>query len=155
MEERAVPKTDESDTSTSPLIVVMGTTGAGKTKLAIEIAKSIGGEVVSADSMQLYRGLDVATNKVTPAEMEGVPHHMIDILDPLETEFSVSKFVAQAIPIISDIHRRGKVPILVGGWFETCLQKKTSFPYRDSLLHRIYRLGGQGDRFKGSGRSST
>ena len=91
-----------------------GPTATGKTALSVELAKAFGGEVISADSMQLYRGLDVGTAKVRPEEMQGVPHHMLDILSP-EESFSVADFVAHADQLIRDICQRGGLPVVVGG----------------------------------------
>lgn len=97
-----------------PLVVILGSTGTGKSKLAIEIGKRIGGEILSADSMQVYKGLDIITNKVTAEELSDCPHHLIDFVSPLK-EFSVVEFRNIALPLIEDIKRRGKIPIVVGG----------------------------------------
>ncbi len=96
------------------IIVIAGATGAGKSALAVEIAKEIGGEVISADSMQIYKTLDIGTAKVTAKEMAGIPHHLIDICEP-EEEFSVSDFVEKAEEKINEIAARGRVPIICGG----------------------------------------
>lgn len=96
------------------LVAVVGPTASGKTKLAVALAKHYGGEVVSADSMQIYRQMAVATAKPSQEEMEGIPHHMMDFLSPAET-FSVSDYVKQAKAVIADITERGKMPILAGG----------------------------------------
>ena len=97
-----------------PLVVVLGSTGTGKSKLAIEIGKRIGGEILSADSMQVYKGLDIITNKVTAEELSECQHHLIDFVSPMK-EFSVVEFRNMALPLIEDIKRRGKIPIVVGG----------------------------------------
>ena len=97
-----------------PLVVILGSTGTGKSKLAIEIGKRLGGEIISADSMQVYKGLDIITNKVTAEEQSQCPHHMIDFVSPLK-EFSVVDFRNMALPLIEDIKSRGKIPIVVGG----------------------------------------
>ena len=97
-----------------PLIVICGPTASGKTALGVALAKALDGEVVGADSMQIYRGMDIGTAKPTVAEMEGVPHHMIDVADPRE-DFSAARYVDMALPIVEEIRRRGKVPIVVGG----------------------------------------
>ena len=97
-----------------PLVVILGSTGTGKSKLAIEIGKRVGGEILSADSMQVYKGLDIITNKVTAEELSECPHHLIDFVSPLK-EFSVVEFRNMALPLIEDIKRRGKIPIVVGG----------------------------------------
>ena len=96
------------------ILVITGPTATGKTRLSVELAKSFNGEVVSADSMQIYRGMDIGTAKVTQAEMQGVPHHMIDIADPAE-DYSVSRYVEEADKAVRDILSRGKLPIIAGG----------------------------------------
>ena len=96
------------------IICVVGPTASGKTALAVELAKFTDGEVVSCDSMQLYRRMDIGTAKPTPQEMQGIPHHMIDILDPDE-DFSVGRYVDMATPIVEDILARGKTAIIAGG----------------------------------------
>lgn len=96
------------------IIVVTGPTATGKTALGVALAKEYGGEVVSADSMQLYRGMDIGTAKVTPEEACGIPHHMIDVAGP-EEKYSVARYVAEAAACCDDILARGKVPVLVGG----------------------------------------
>ncbi len=97
-----------------PLLVIVGPTASGKTALGVALAKEYGGEVVSADSMQIYKGLDIATAKPTAEEMQGVPHHLISVIDMGES-FSVADYVRLAKEKIADIHARGKLSILVGG----------------------------------------
>ena len=97
-----------------PLVAVVGPTASGKTGLGIAIAKYYGGEVVSADSMQIYRTMDIATAKPTLEEMDGVPHHLIDFWDP-DQPFSLAEYIELAKKAIDDIHSRGKLPVLVGG----------------------------------------
>lgn len=97
-----------------PLIVLTGPTAVGKTSLSIRLAKALGGEIISADSMQVYRHMDIGSAKVTREEMEGVPHHLIDILDPRE-EFNVTIFQSLAKEAVSGIYGRGHIPIVVGG----------------------------------------
>ncbi|KAI9203361.1 IPP transferase-domain-containing protein [Polychytrium aggregatum] len=97
-----------------PIVVIVGTTGVGKTLLSLQLAERLNGEVISADSMQVYKGLDVITNKATQSERSQVPHHIIDFLDPLE-EYSVGDFERDALEAIEAIHARDKVPIIVGG----------------------------------------
>lgn len=97
-----------------PVIVVLGPTASGKTALAIELAKVYDGEIVSADSMQIYKGMDIATAKPTAAELSEVPHHLIGFVDPDE-RFSVAEYVEKAKEVIFDIYLRGKTPILCGG----------------------------------------
>ena len=96
------------------IIVIVGPTASGKTGLSVALAKKLGGEVISADSMQLYRGMDIGTAKVTPEEMDGVPHHMIDVAEPWEA-FSAARYAQMADPILQDILRRGKAAIIAGG----------------------------------------
>ncbi len=100
--------------STPPVIAVVGPTGSGKSDLAVSLALALEGEVVNADAMQFYRGMDIGTAKITEAERRGVPHHLLDILDVTE-EASVSDFQQQARAVIADIHARGKRAILAGG----------------------------------------
>lgn len=97
-----------------PLVVIVGPTAVGKTKLSIDLAKALNGEIVSADSMQIYRYMDIGTAKPTPEERQGIPHHMIDVIDP-DQEFSVAEYQRLATKAIDDIHRRNKLPIVVGG----------------------------------------
>ena len=97
-----------------PLIILTGPTAVGKTGLSIALAKRVGGEIISADSMQVYRGMDVGTAKVTKEEMDGVPHHLIDILEPTEA-FDVTMFQRLAGKAVQEILERGHLPILVGG----------------------------------------
>lgn len=96
------------------LIAVVGTNASGKSALGVELARLYGGEVVSADSRQVYRGLDLGSGKITPAEMRGVPHHLIDVCEPGEF-FSMADFQRLAYAAIDDILSRGKAPFLVGG----------------------------------------
>ena len=96
------------------MIAVVGPTGSGKSDLAVSLALELDGEVINADSMQFYRGMDIGTAKITEAERRGVPHHLLDILDVTE-EASVSDFQQQARALIADIHARGKRAILAGG----------------------------------------
>ncbi len=96
------------------IICVVGPTASGKTALAVALAKAYNGEVVSCDSMQLYRRMNIGTAKPTAQEMEGIVHHLIDILDP-EEDFSVSRYVEMATPIVEDILARGKTAVICGG----------------------------------------
>lgn len=117
-----------------PILAVVGPTASGKTGLAVALAKALNGEVVSFDSMQLYETMDIATAKPTEEEMQGIPHHMIDVISP-EESYSVARYKEDATRIIQDIHRRKKTVIMVGG---TGL-------YLDTLLNNIDFLEG-GDR---------
>ena len=96
------------------IVVVAGPTASGKTALGIALAKDFNGEIVSADSMQVYRGMDIGTAKASLAEREGIPHHMLDVAEPWE-DYSVARYVEQAEACCRDILCRGKLPILVGG----------------------------------------
>ena len=96
------------------LLVICGPTASGKTALGVALAQAIGGEVVSADSMQIYRRMDIGTAKPTAAEMGGVPHHMLDVADPAE-DYSVARYVHDADACVRDILSRGKRPVVVGG----------------------------------------
>ena len=97
-----------------PLIVIVGPTASGKTALSIELAKEFNGEIISADSMQIYKGMSVATAKPTTEEMQGIKHYLIDFLEP-ETDFSVADYVKLARDAIDEIAKKGKIPIIVGG----------------------------------------
>ena len=97
-----------------PLIILTGPTAVGKTRLSIRLAKAVGGEIISADSMQVYRHMDIGSAKIRVEEMQGVPHHLIDVLSPFE-EFHVVKFKELARDAMEQIYDRGKIPILTGG----------------------------------------
>ncbi len=114
------------DLNKIPLVVIVGPTASGKTALSIEVAKALDGEIVSADSMQVYSGMDIATAKPTTQEQQGIKHHLLDFLD-VSVSFSVAQYCVLAHECIKDIHNRGKLPILVGG---TGL-------YIDSLINNI------------------
>ncbi len=127
-----------------PLLAVVGPTASGKTALGVNICKKIQGEVVSCDSMQIYRGMCIATAKPTAEEMDGVPHHLVDFVDPNET-FSVAKYCEIAKKTIADIIARGKTPVLVGGtglYYSSLvdninfLDEDTDFDYRQFLKNR-------------------
>ena len=98
----------------TPLLIIAGPTATGKSASAVELALRMGGEVISADSMQVYRGMDIGSAKVTREEMRGIPHHLIDCVDPDET-WNVVRFKEQASLAVRDIADRGKLPILCGG----------------------------------------
>lgn len=123
------------------ILILTGPTAVGKTEASVQLAKRCQGEIISADSMQVYRKMDIGTAKITESEMQGVPHHMIDILEPDE-EFNVFEFQKRVKRIIEDIQSRGKLPILVGGtgfYIQAILkdveftQQKTDSSYRDHL----------------------
>lgn len=97
-----------------PMIVLTGPTAVGKTNLSIALAKAINGEIISADSMQVYKGMDIGSAKITPKEMCGVRHHLIDVLEPTE-DFNVVFFKEECEKCLKDIYERGKIPIVTGG----------------------------------------
>lgn len=134
-----------------PLIVLTGPTAVGKTSLSIKLAKAINGEVISADSMQVYRYMDIGTAKIKGEEMEGIPHYLIDEYNPDE-EFNVFEFKKQAKKYIIDIHSRGKIPIIVGGtgfYIQAILydidftENDTDYEYRSELEEMAKNHGGQ------------
>ncbi len=131
-----------------PVIVITGPTATGKSALGVQVAKRIDGEIISCDSMQIYRHMDVGTAKITAAEMQGIPHHMIDIVDPNQ-EYSVACFQQQATQCIRDIQERGKVALLVGGtglYMQSVLypmQFKQFDPAIRSQIEREYELSGK------------
>ena len=104
----------ESFEKKHPVLAVVGPTATGKTALGVALAERFGGEIISADSMQIYKGLDVGTAKVTPEETHGIPHYAVDLLEPDRT-FSVADFTALAARLEAELSARGKLPILVGG----------------------------------------
>ena len=97
-----------------PAILLMGPTAAGKSAFALALAERLGGEIVSVDSAQIYRGLDVGTAKPDAATRSRIPHHLIDVIDPTEA-YSAARFAHEALPAITDIRRRGRLPIVTGG----------------------------------------
>ena len=112
------------------IVCVVGPTACGKTTLGVLLAKRYGGEVVSADSMQIYRGMTIGTAAPTAEEMDGVPHHMIAVADPAE-QWSAARYAQAAIPIVDDMLKRGKLPILVGGtglWLDAVVQGREFAP---------------------------
>lgn len=125
-----------------PLIIITGPTAVGKTSLSIDIAKEINGEIISADSMQVYRGMDIGTAKIRPEEMCGIKHYLIDEFEP-QDEFSVAVFKEKCKSYIEEIYSRKKVPLIVGGtgfYIQAVLydidfnKTKTDYKYRESLL---------------------
>ena len=97
-----------------PLVIISGPTAAGKTDLSIALAKAIGGEIISADSMQVYKRFDIGTAKIRPEEMDGVKHYLIDIFEP-DQEFNVFVFQKLALEAMEQIYQNGHIPIIVGG----------------------------------------
>ena len=113
------------------IICIAGPTASGKTALAVELAKIYNGEVVSCDSMQIYKRMDIGTAKPTPDEMQGIPHHMIDVAEPDE-DFSVSRYCEMASPIVDDIVARGKTAIIAGGtglYMDSLIKGNTFAPF--------------------------
>ena len=132
------------------IICVVGPTASGKTKLAVQLAKTYDGEVVSCDSMQIYRHMDIGTAKPTPEEMEGVRHHLIDIIEPGE-DFSVGKYVQLADACVQDILSRGKTVIIAGGtglYVDSLISGRTFAPVpqtgkREALEAQMREAGGE------------
>src|SRR5919199_4023400 len=100
--------------SRPPVIAVVGPTAAGKSELSLDLAEALGGEIINTEAMQVYRGMDIGTAKLPPAERRGIPHHLLDVLDVTEPA-TVAEFQALAREVIEDCRRRGVVPVLVGG----------------------------------------
>lgn len=122
----------QEDTRNAPkVLVITGPTATGKTRLGVELALRLGGEVVSVDSMQVYRCMDVGTAKPRPEETRGVPHHMIDVAEPWE-DYSVARYVTEAAACVADILGRNRLPILVGGtglYLDSLLSGRTFAPH--------------------------
>lgn len=119
------------------ILVIVGPTASGKTRMAVELAQRHNGEVISADSMQIYRTMDIGTAKPTKEQMGGIPHHMIDVADP-EEDFSVARYVEMAARCVDDVLARGKLPIVAGGtglYIDSLLSGRTFAPFSpDSAL---------------------
>ena len=133
------------------VIVIAGPTAVGKTALSVSLAQRIDGEVVSADSMQIYKGLDIGTAKPTTQEMQGVVHHMMNVCEPWE-KYSVADYVDEAIAAIDSIFDKGKIPIIVGGTglyidhllFKTSFSEGDSDPaLREALMQKARDVGGE------------
>lgn len=126
------------------VVVVVGPTAGGKSSLAVQIAKALDGEVISADSMQIYKKMDIATAKVTPEESDGIVHHLIDFVEPWES-FSVARYKELALECIEDILRRKKLPVIAGGtgfYVDTVINNTCFLDYeksdiRERLLKRL------------------
>ena len=132
-----------------PLIILTGPTAVGKTALSISLAKAVGGEIISADSMQVYRHMDIGSAKIRPEEMDGVPHHLIDVLEPWE-EFHVVRFQQLVKEAMAGIYERGHIPILTGGtgFYIQAIVKDIDFTengedssYRENLERRAREEG--------------
>ncbi len=136
------------------VLVVTGPTATGKSALGVALAQRLGGEIISADSMQVYRGMDIGTAKITAAEMQGVPHHLLDVASP-EENYSAARWVAAAADAAEAIFARGRVPILVGGtglYIDSLLSGRdfaesgAAGPLRDELAAEYDRIGGEAFR---------
>jgi len=122
-----------------PLIILTGPTAVGKTALSIKLAKAVNGEMISADSMQVYRYMDIGTAKIKQEEMEGIPHHLIDVLDPKE-EFNVVTFQTMAKKAMDEIYAKGKIPVIVGGtgFYIQALLYDVAFEKTDDVEESAY-----------------
>lgn len=118
------------------LIVLTGPTAVGKTDLSIELAKALNGEIISADSMQVYRHMDIGSAKIMPEEMQGIPHHLIDVLEPWE-EFNVTRFQSMAKKAMEGIYERGHIPVVTGGtgFYIQALAYGIDFTENDDTSH--------------------
>ena len=128
------------------MICIAGPTASGKTALAVELAKAVNGEVVSCDSMQVYKYMDIGTAKPTTAEMQGIVHHMLDVADPQE-DFSVSRYCEMATPIVDNILARGKTAIIAGGtglYMDALIRGNSFAPYPSTGMRE--KLEAQADR---------
>ena len=118
-----------------PLVILTGPTAVGKTELSIKLAKAINGEIISADSIQVYKHMDIGSAKVTQDEMEGVKHYLIDVLEPTD-EFNICVFKQMATAAMEEIYAKGKIPIIAGG---------TGF-YIQSVLYDVEFAEEEGDK---------
>jgi tRNA dimethylallyltransferase len=128
------------------LLAVLGPTATGKSSLAIAIARRVGGEIINCDSTAVYRGFDIGTDKVPPAAQHGIPHHLIDVVEPTE-EYTAAHYARDAARVVGEVHARGRVPILVGGtgfYFRALTRGLFPGPGKDDGLRR--RLGRIADR---------
>ena len=126
-----------SDAASRPSIVVLvGPTAVGKTAAAVALCEALGGEIVGADSVQVYRGLDIGSNKPSEAELRGVPHHLLDVLAPTEA-LDAARYAELADAAIAEVHARGRVPVVVGGtglWLRALLRGLVALPKVDPVL---------------------
>ncbi|WP_274954136.1 tRNA (adenosine(37)-N6)-dimethylallyltransferase MiaA [Anaerostipes butyraticus] len=134
-----------------PMVVLTGPTAVGKTELSIQLAQKLDGEIISADSMQIYQKMDIGTAKIRKEEMDGIPHHLIDVLDPSE-EFNVARFQEMAKDALAGIYRRGRIPLIVGGtgfYIQGLLydidftKEEQDFRYRENLQKKAKEEGAQ------------
>ena len=121
--------------SSPPVVAVVGPTAAGKTELSLDLAERLGGEIVNTDAMQVYRGMDIGTAKLAPAERRGIPHHLLDLLDVTQTA-SVAEFQTMARSVVDDCRSRGVVPVFVGGsaLYTRAVLDRFEFPGTDPEL---------------------
>jgi len=136
-----IPKSPNSQITKFPLVALVGPTAAGKTALSLRLAKEIRAEIISVDSVQVFRGLDIGTAKPSLEEQQQVPHHLIDVADPDEP-FDVADFVRKALGIIKSIISRGKVPLLVGGsglYLRSLLEGLAPCPGHDPMVREMLR----------------
>lgn len=126
-------------TTASPVVAIVGPTASGKTSLSLDLAAALGGEVVNTDAMQVYRGMDIGTAKLPPAERRGIPHHLLDTLDVREPA-TVAQFQAWARAAIADIRGRGATPVLVGGsaLYTRAILDRFDFPGTDAAVRERY-----------------
>ena len=120
------------------LVAILGPTATGKSALGLSVAERFGGEIINCDSTAVYRGFDIGTDKIAPAERRGIPHHLIDIVDPTD-EYTAAQFARDASAIVRDIHRRGRLPIVVGGtgfYYRALTRGLFPGPGRDAGLRR-------------------
>ena len=134
-----------------PMVVLTGPTAVGKTELSIRLAQKLDGEIISADSMQIYQKMDIGTAKIRKEEMDGIPHHLIDVLDPSE-EFNVARFQEMAKEALAGIYRRERIPLIVGGtgfYIQGLLydidftKEEQDFRYRENLQKKAKEEGAQ------------
>lgn len=135
-------ETDDGRERAYPLVAVVGPTASGKSGLALHLAERFNGEIVNCDSLQIYRCFDIGTAKTPPAERRGIPHHLLDIIEPQET-FTAGEYARQARAVLKDLRARGKVPVLAGGtgfYLRALLEGLFPGPARDEQLRERLRL---------------
>jgi tRNA dimethylallyltransferase len=141
-----------SEAKKLPLVIILGPTAVGKTSLSVALASRLDGEIVSADSRLLYRGMDIGTAKPTPAEMQGIPHHLIDMTNP-DQSWSLAIYQREAYRIIDGIHSRGRLPFLVGGtgqYIRSIVEgwhippQKPDLALREAITHWADEIGAEG-----------
>jgi tRNA dimethylallyltransferase len=121
-----------------PLVAILGPTATGKSALALAVAQRYGGEIINCDSTAVYRGFDIGTDKIAPADRRGIPHHLIDIVEPTD-EYTAAQFARDAAAVVRDIHARGKLPVLAGGtgfYYRALTRGLFPGPGKDAALRR-------------------